>query len=130
MLDNLVEQRTVVTLYRAPPHLTVAADFNGSALLLRFIKRQHQYIVTVTVSQPMSIKITPGKGHYCIERELFCKHGSSFSQNWSLIKYVLRKGILAYMQQQEFSLLRFFYQVKEVVLLIVGARMDRDPSPS
>ena len=36
---------------------------------------------------------------------------------------------MTYMQQ-EFSLLRFFYQVKEVVLLIVGARMDRDPSPS
>ena len=68
--------------------------------------------------------MTPGKGHYCIDRELFCKHGS-----WSLIKYVLRKGLLAYMQQ-EFSLWRFFYQVKEVVLLIVGARMDRDPSPS
>ena len=50
MLDNLVEQRTVVTLYRAPPYLTVAADFNGSALLLRFISRQHQYIVAVTTN--------------------------------------------------------------------------------
>ena len=50
LLDNLVEQRTVVTLYRAPPHLTVAADFNGSALLLRFINRQHQYIVAVTTN--------------------------------------------------------------------------------
>ena len=42
---------------------------------------------------------------------------------------------LAYMQQQELSLLHFFYQVKEVVLLIVGARMDsdwftKDPSPT
>ena len=126
MLDNLVEQRTVVTLYRAPPHLTVAADFNGSALLLRFINRQHQYIVAVTTNVNND---NTGKGP--LIKSFFVGMAHLLAK---LVSDKICPQKRAYMQQ-EFSLLRFSHQVKEVVLLIVGARMDsdwftQDPSPS